>query len=293
MGSTEGMSNDVVWREADGLQARVHRPAVQRGPAAGAIVVDVHGGAWASGDRTLGQAYHRALAAVGLTVVAVDFRDGRQARHPAAVADVAEAVHWARDDLARHTAGIEHDGRLVLTGNSSGGHLALHAALTHLPELDIALVAALWPPVDPLARYHYARSMVGQPVPDGNRLNAEGLVASTEAYFGDEETMGRASIAEIIRSGRARRLPPVWLAQAGADLNVPAAMLDDLLWAYRRAGGTIGRTIYPDEIHGFGHGDHAGARRFRADLVERIQGTLARTTAPRPARGSATGPEAR
>ncbi len=262
---------DVVWRPADGLQARLHLLADPATGAAssGGLVVDVHGGAWASRDRTLGQAYHLALAAAGLTVVAVDFRDGRQARHPAAVDDIAEAVIWARE-----SAGLDHDGRLALTGSSSGGHLALLTALTRLAELEIGLVAALWPPVDPLGRYHYARSMVGRPVPDGNRLAAEALVASTEAYFGDEDTMGRASIARLVRTGGARRLPPLWLVEAGRDLNVPAWMLDDLVEAYREGGGAVDRTVYPDEIHGFGHGESAGAARFRTDLVTRLRAVV-------------------
>ena len=260
--------SDVVWRTSDGQRARVWRPPPAVARAGAPVVVDVHGGAWCSRDRTLGEAYHRAVAEAGLTVVAVDFRDGRQARHPAAVEDVAEAVEWA----VGPGAGLDVDRRRVaLTGNSSGGHLALHAALTDLADhLDVALVAALWAPVDPLARYRYARSMVGRPVPEGNRLNAEGLIGSTEAYFGDTDAMGRASIAEIVRAGRARRRPPVWLVEAGEDLNVPASLLDELVDAYRAAGGTIERTRYDGEIHGFGTGPGPGAERFRADLVARL-----------------------
>ena len=253
---------DVIWREADGLQARIHRlPPGRR--ISGPVVIDVHGGAWSSRDRTLGQAYNREVAAAGLTVVAIDFRDGRQARHPAAVEDIAAAVEWVtgRDDLE-----ADPD-RIALIGSSSGGHLALHAALTAVP---VAFVAAFWPPVDPLARYRYAISMVGRPVPDDNRLDAAGLVRSTEAYFGDEATMGRASIAEIVTSGRAAYRPPIWLVQAERDLNVPTEMLDELVSAYTSAGGRMERTRYPDEIHGFGHGDHPGAERFRRDLVHHL-----------------------
>ncbi len=264
---------DLIWREGDGLAARVYRPPEGSAPAEldGLTVVDVHGGAWAARDRTLGHAYNLAVAGAGAAVVAIDFRDGRQARHPAAVDDIAAAVDWAVTDPV---AAVE-PGRLALTGSSSGGHLALHTALTHLdPALDVALVVALWPPVDPLGRYRYATSMVGRPVPAGNRLDAAGLVASTEAYFGDEATMAAASIAEIVASERARRLPPVWVVQAGDDLNVPAEQLETLEDTYRAAGGTIERTVYRGQIHGFGHGDHPAAHRFRADLVARLAGAL-------------------
>ncbi|MEL6984465.1 MAG: hypothetical protein AAFO29_18710, partial [Actinomycetota bacterium] len=80
--------NDVVWRTSDGLQARIYQPsdpsAHSGAASAGAVVVDIHGGAWNANDRTLGHRYNTTLAAAGFTVVAVDFRDGRQARHPAA-----------------------------------------------------------------------------------------------------------------------------------------------------------------------------------------------------------------
>jgi len=268
---TDANWTDEVWRQADGLLARIHHPAPDADPAlAGAVVLDVHGGAWNAMDRTLGQTYDQEVAAAGLTVVAIDFRDGRQAEHPAAVDDIAEAIDWV---IANDRLGVDRD-RIALVGSSSGGHLALHAALTALGDVSVRLVAALWPPVDPLGRYRYAQTMVGRPVPEGNRLNATGLVASTEAYFGDEATMAEASIAAIVRSGRAVQLPPVWVVEAGEDLNVPAELLDELEAAYLAAGGHHERTLYPDAIHGFGHGPTPAAERFRGDLVDRLVAAL-------------------
>ena len=85
-------------------------------------------------------------------------------------------------------------------GSSSGGHLALLAALT---GVSVPFVAAFWPPVDPLARYRYARERIGQPVPDGQSFDGARLVASTEAYFPDEAAMAEASISTVVREGRA------------------------------------------------------------------------------------------
>jgi acetyl esterase/lipase len=256
------VGHDVAWQGE--LLARVYEPPADAGSAR-AVVVDVHGGAWASQDRTLGVRYCRAAAAAGFVVAAIDFRDGRVARHPAAADDVRASVDWARSQAAGW--GVDAD-RVALVGSSSGGHLALQAALAGAP---VGFVGAFWPPVDPLARYRYARSRVGQPVPEGQRFDAPNLVRSTEAYFGDEETMAEASIAAIVRSGRAQHLPAVWLVQAGEDLNVPATMIDDLVDAYRGAGGELELTVYPGEVHGFGHGRHEAARRFQDDLVARLQ----------------------
>jgi len=256
--------HDVVWR--DDLQARIYvPPELAR---TGAAVVDVHGGAWASQDRTLGAEYGLALAASGCCVVAIDFRDGRVAQHPAGSDDVADAVRWVRNHGPR--LGIDPD-RVGLVGSSSGGQLALYAALT---GVEVPFVGAFWPPVDPLARSRYAATKIGAPVPDGQRFDAANLVRSTEAYFGTETAMAEASIAAVVRSGRARHLPAVWLVRAGDDLNVPSGLLDELVVAYRDAGGSVELTDYPGQRHGFGHGTGPVARSFQADLIRRVRAAL-------------------
>lgn len=280
MGERTGTETDVAWRVD--LLARLYRPAppdhtatdgAGAEPAAaagGAVVIDVHGGAWNSQDRTLGARYDRALAAAGVTVVAIDFRDGRHAQHPAGSEDIAAAVTWVRD----HAEELAVDpARLGLIGSSSGGHLALYAALT---LTDVRWVGAFWPPVDPLGRYRYARDRIGAPVPDGQAFDAPRLAASTEAYFGTEAAMGEASIATVLREGRVRHLPPVWVVRAGADLNVPSSMLDELVDAYRAAGGHITLSEYPGEVHGFGHARHDAALRFQGELAQRATEALAR-----------------
>ena len=257
---------DVVWK--DGLLARIFQPPpgerAARGARSPVAVLDVHGGAWASRDRTLGDRYNQYVAAAGHVVVAIDFRDGRQARHPAASDDIASAVDWLRGRASEF--GFDPE-RLALTGSSSGGQLALHAAMT---RVEVCFVAAFWPPVDPLARYRYAKSRLGEPIPEGRPFDPAGLVRSTEAYFGNETAMADASIASLVLEGRARCMPPVWLVEAGDDLNVPKPILDEFVAAYRQAGGVIERTLYSGEEHGFGHGDNENAQRFRRDLVDRL-----------------------
>ncbi len=266
------MSESVTWRDQvwrDDLLARIYEPPAEaRSRRNGAAVLDVHGGAWALMDRTLGERYCVAVAAAGYVVVAIDFRDGRVARHPAAVLDVADGVRWVRQQADQLRIDPQ---RVALMGSSSGGHLALHAALS---EIEVPFVAAFWPPVDPLGRYRYAQAKIGQPVPEGQTFNATGLVAGSDAYFGDEATMRDASIVTLLQTGRARFLPPVWLVQAGADLNVPPAMIEELVIEYRQAGGTVELTEYPGEVHGFGHGRHAGALQFQATLVQKLIAAL-------------------
>jgi acetyl esterase/lipase len=258
---------DVAW--CDDLLARIYTPpAAARAERQGAAAVDVHGGAWAAQDRTLGVRYCVAAARAGFTVVSIDFRDGRTGQHPIASDDVAAAVGWLRAHADDHE--VDPD-RVALMGSSSGGHLALHAALT---GVSVPFVAAFWPPVDPLARYRHARDRIGQPVPEGQSFDAARLVASTESYFPSEAAMAEASISAVVREGRAGQLPTVWLVHATEDLNVPRPMIDELAETYRNAGGELELTEYPGEVHGFGHGRSTGAEQFRIDLVERLAKAL-------------------
>ena len=89
-----------------------------------AALVDVHGGAWSRGDRLTGALHCRALAASGLVVVSLDFRQGSAAKHPAASADVAAGLRYVRAHARR--LGVDPR-RVGIVGSSSGGQLALLA----------------------------------------------------------------------------------------------------------------------------------------------------------------------
>ena len=259
---------DAPFARPGGLEllARIYRP---RGEPAAPLraLVDVHGGAWTRSDRATGVLHGRALAASGLVVISLDFRQGPDHKHPAAAADVAAGVRYARAHAAR--LGIDPK-RIGLMGSSSGGHLALLVAVSPgAPEhagtpivrpdgtLDagpadesVAFAVALYPVADPLARYRYVLGREHE-APPASGFNAAGLIASHRGYFTDEAAMSAASVTRIVSEGRARALPPVWVAQPETDDNVPAAITDALVEAYGRAGGKIERERFPGARHTF------------------------------------------
>ena len=264
-----GMADTARWdttrhdeaylqRNGTDLLARIHRPAGAGAPDAGMpAVVEVHGGAWCDNDRRAGKLYNTALASAGIVVVAVDFRMGPDHHHPAGSEDVAAAVAWTRE----HGAALGVDpARVALAGSSSGGHLALLAAL----QLDdpVAGVAALWPPTHPLMRYRYA---LGKDDEHGRRL-----VGNTLAYFGTEEAMLDAAVARVVRDGEFSNLPPVWLVHPTEDENVPREITDDLVAAYRDAGGDLDLWLVPGERHAFGHFPGAATDEFLARFVAMV-----------------------
>src|SRR5262245_59522115 len=259
---------DVPFARPEGteLLAKVYRP---KGEASSplAALVDVHGGAWSRGDRTTGALHCRALAASGLVVISLDFRQGPDHRHPAAIGDVAAAVRYAR---AHSSARGIDPRRLGLHGSSSGGQLALlvtttpgapeHAGVpivrpdgsldSNAADESVAFAVALYPVADPLARYRYALSREHEaPSPTG--FDAKRLVAAHRGYFPDEASMAAASVTRVVGTGEARALPPVWVAQPGLDDNVPAEITEALVSAYTRAGGHIERVHFPGARHTF------------------------------------------
>jgi acetyl esterase/lipase len=257
----EEMDAPFAKPEGRELLARIYRP---RGEAETPLValVDVHGGAWSRNDRLSGAVHGRALAASGLVVVSLDFRQGSEAKHPAASADVAAGLRWVRASARR--LGVDPR-RIGLVGSSSGGQLALLAGLKPgafagtpmvVPDgaLDAApgdesvmFVLALYPVADPLARFRY---VVGREN-DGSGFDAKRLIAAHHGYFLSEAQMAEASVTRIVTARESRALPPVWLAHPELDDNVPAAITDAFVQAYQQAGGAIERVHFPGARHGF------------------------------------------
>ncbi len=260
--------SDVPYARPEGreLLARVYWPAGERRTALAGIV-DVHGGAWSRMDRTTGALHARALASCGLFVVSLDFRQGPVHRHPAGSADVAAGVRWLRANS--YQLGVDPE-RIGLLGSSSGGQLALLAALrpgalehagvpivmanetenTAAGDDSVAYVLALYPVADPLARYRYALRRQDEPAP-ASGFDAKRLVAAHRGYFADEIAMAEASATRIVAEREARALPPVWLAQPELDDNVPAEITDAFVEAYRAAGGKVERVRFPGARHSF------------------------------------------
>ena len=105
------------------LLARFYGPEGQ-GPFP--AVLEVHGGAWTSGDRFNNVAIAEHLAAHGIAVLSIDFRMPPAARYPDTVADVNFGIRFLKANAERFATRQELVGGL---GTSSGGHLLLLNAL--------------------------------------------------------------------------------------------------------------------------------------------------------------------
>jgi acetyl esterase len=257
-------------RHDPSLRARVYQPA---GAGPHPVLIDVHGGAWNSGDRMSGAALDRIIAASGVLVVAIDFRQPPVAGYPASVADVHFATRWAR----AHAAELGGDPAMLGgLGISSGGHQLLLVAMRPgdprygalpLPEapeesarLDFLILC--WPIADPLARYHWAAA---------NRR--QDLIDRHDAYWGTEAAMAEGNPRQLLESGGYASLPPALILQGSADQNVPYEIVADFARRYRQARGPVRFELFDGEPHGFikGRPDEAAARQSRELIVSFIR----------------------
>ena len=73
------------------LLARLYKP---RGTGPFPLMIDLHGGAWCTGDRMNDTVICEALAKSGVVVAALDFRMPPQAGYPGSIADIHYAIRW-------------------------------------------------------------------------------------------------------------------------------------------------------------------------------------------------------
>ena len=91
-------------------------------------VLLIHGGGWTGGIKEDRMEYAAAkYLEKGFVVANVEYRLAKVAKAPAAVEDVLKAANWFRDNAKKYNVDAN---RIVVTGDSAGGHLALMVGMT-------------------------------------------------------------------------------------------------------------------------------------------------------------------
>jgi acetyl esterase/lipase len=242
-------TRDLEYRRDGGepLLARLYRP---RGDGPFPAVIEVHGGAWASGDRLNNAPLDEALAKSGIIVLAIDFRMPPAWRYPHSIADIHYATRWLKAHAGELGSRRELVGGL---GTSSGAHQLLLSALkpgdpryaalplSEAPAEDAGLpyLVLCWPIADPLARYRMVTEQ-------GNTR----LKQAHDAYWASEAEMAEGNPQLILDRGEmALPLPPAILVQGTADDNVTPDMADRFAAAWQARDGRI-------EVHKFAGQPH-------------------------------------
>jgi acetyl esterase/lipase len=100
----------------------VFTPASQGAEKRPAVIV-IHGGGWVGGTKeAVYESFVRRYLEKGFVVANVEYRLAKAAKAPAAVEDALRASNWFLENAAKWNVDRK---RVVVTGGSAGGHLAL------------------------------------------------------------------------------------------------------------------------------------------------------------------------
>jgi acetyl esterase len=244
------------------LLARFYRP---EGGGPFPAVLEVHGGAWTSGDRLNNTTIGEFLAGHGIVVLSIDFRMPPVLRYPETVADVNFGIRFLKANAERFST---RPGSVGGLGTSSGGHLLLLNALrprdpryASIPlsgaDASLAFAVACWPVADPLARYRAVRER-------GNTRLAD----AHDQFWPSEAAMAEGSPQQILERGEPVEKPAALIMQGTNDDNLTPDMARNFAAAYTTAGGDISFHEFEGEPHAFIARDPNSANAQRAlDLI--------------------------
>lgn len=108
-------------------------------------VLFIHGGGWRGRDKAEFPWYCAMLAQYGYVTASVNYRLSDEAKYPAQIEDVQEAVRWLRRNAA--TYGINPH-QIGVVGGSAGGHLAALLGGMEDEGSRVQAVVACFAPVD-------------------------------------------------------------------------------------------------------------------------------------------------
>ena len=236
----------VVFATIEGIELEAEiwnaRPAGTDSPA----VLYIHGGAFISGNLASRRELFDAIAAVGITVVDVEYRLAAPPRWEHAPADILCALGW----LGAHAEVLGVDpAKVIIVGESAGGNLAMlagYAAGTDLlssscegPIIVPAGVFAVAPTAD-LVGIWSDRSIyaLDRPFP-------EAYIGGTPAEFPDRYE--RAEPFRLLRPD----LPPTFLLTGANDHFVLPHRVTSVADRILAAGATVTVVVAPFADHGF------------------------------------------
>lgn len=253
---------NVTYLTASNYEAKLDLYLARSADTPRPTILFIHGGGWVNGVKEGSVLSLLPYLAMGLNVVNVEYRLARIAQAPAAVEDCRCALRWVIRNAK--TYGIDVD-RLVVTGQSAGGHLALMTGM--LPES-----AGLDRQCPGTEELEVAAIVNWYGITDVNDLlEGPNMKPYAVAWLGSRmdraEAATRVSPLTYVRAG----LPPVFTIHGDADPTVPYAHATRLHKALDAAGVPNELMTTPGGTHGYScctlDQRNAAYERMRAFLV--------------------------
>ena len=204
-------------------------------------MISIHGGGWVAGTRDGLLFLIMPWFEMGWNVVNVDYRTAQVARAPGAVEDCLCALRW----VGAHAQNYGFDlNKLVLNGDSAGGHLSLTTGM--IPEsagLDRECPGGPMPKVAAIVNW-YGITDVADLLDGPNQRGY--AVTWLGSATNREEIAKRVSPLTYVRPG----LPPILTIHGDADPIVPYAQALRLQEALQKAGVPHQLVTVPGGKHG-------------------------------------------
>ena len=201
----------------------------------------IHGGGWVGGTKEQALMSLMPWFEMGFNVVNVEYRMARVSLGPAAVEDCLCALRWVAANAKTYSLDTS---RLVVSGDSAGGHLALTTGM--IPEsagLDRQCPGVPLPKVAAIVNW-YGITDVGDLLDGPNRKSY--AVAWLSSLPDRNEVAKRVSPLTYVRPG----LPPILTIHGDADPTVPYQHAIRLNEALEKAGVAHQLVTVPGGKHG-------------------------------------------
>lgn len=215
------------------------------------VIVGIHGGGWASGQKEGSQGIRQ--AGRGYAVATISYRLSGEAIFPAQIIDCKAAVRWLRANAKQYH--LDPD-RIGVTGHSAGGHLASLLGTSvgvkdfekgdHLDQSSaVSAVCALSGPTDFLQMDAHA--------PKGAALKHDLAISPESRLIGGAIQQNKDKVAKanpITYIGK--ESPPFLLIHGDQDPVVPAHQAELLHEALKKAGVEVQIHLVKGAGHGVG-----------------------------------------
>ena len=233
------------------LKLDVYKPREAKGPTP--VVMMIHGGGWVEGTKEGSSLHVFPFLNMGFSVVNVEYRLGRVSLAPAAVEDCLCALHWIGRNAKKYNFDLT---KVVITGGSAGGHLALttgmipdSAGLANECASDDDDPGWRGPWKDPAPKAAAIINWFG--ITDvWDMLQGPNIRSYAVSWFGSQpnqqELAKRVSPLTYVRAG----LPPILTIHGDADPLVPYSDAVRLHEALDKAGVRNQLLTIPGGKHG-------------------------------------------
>src|SRR4029078_3175185 len=182
---------------------------------------------WCNANRDSDKVRHQWLAGHGVVIVSLDWRTAKEGAYPWALADINYAIRWAK----LNARDLKTQPELIgISGQSSGGHLAMLAAMrphdplsTAIPlpagspthDATVKCVIMSWPVINPIGRYRFAQRNARMHPP---AEWAPDIISRHEQFWGTEANMTEGNPMLILDRGEKVALPPAIWHQGRGDM---------------------------------------------------------------------------